>query len=150
MGVVENWLAEHDGGFIFDGFPRTIAQAEALETMLARRGTPLQAAISLDTDAGTLAARMASRLVCLECGQIVAAGLQVAHATSPCPRCGGALGRRADDTPEVLGRRLLEYKDKSEPLVGHYDRRGLLHRVDSSGTPPEVFFKISEILEDGA
>lgn len=146
--VVEAWLEQHDHGFIFDGFPRSLGQAGALEEMLTRRGTALEVAISLETTLETLQARVANRLVCLDCGHIVAAGLQVSTHETPCPECGGKLGRRADDTPEVLTRRMEEYREKSEPLLGYYAERGLLHRVESSGRPETVFAAISAILED--
>jgi adenylate kinase len=145
--LVEAWLEVHDGGFIFDGFPRSLGQADALEELLTRRGTPLDAAISLETTLETLQARVASRLVCLSCGHIVAAGLQVSTSDVPCPECGGKLGRRSDDTPEVLTRRMEEYREKSEPLLDYYEKRNLLHRVESSGRPEAVFASICAILE---
>ena len=145
--LVGAWLELHPDGFIFDGFPRSLGQADALEAMLLARGTPLQVAISLESTLETLQARVANRLVCLACGLTVAAGLQVSTIEEPCPECGGQLGRRKDDTPEVLARRMEEYTAKSTPLLSFYARNGVLHRVDSSAPPETVFRSITSILE---
>jgi adenylate kinase len=145
--LVEAWLEQNDASFIFDGFPRSLGQADALQLLLERKGAPLQAAISLDAPLEILQARVAGRLVCLSCGQIVAVGLHVPASSAPCPACGGELGRRSDDTPEVLARRLEEYRQKSEPVLAYYADRHLLYRIDSSGTPASALAAIAEIVE---
>jgi len=147
VALVQGWLGQHDTQFIFDGFPRSLGQADALESMLAEREAPLDVALALDAPLSVLQQRVARRLVCLECGQIVAAGWQVEGPGSPCPRCGGPLGRRSDDTAETLLIRLQEYREKTEPLLGYYSQRGLLKRVDSAATPDEVFKSIAAIVE---
>lgn len=145
--LVGAWLAQNDDGFIFDGFPRSHGQADALEKMLTARGTPLDVAISLEVPTAVLEHRVLSRLVCEDCGHIVAAGLQVTAQDQPCPECGGKLGRRKDDTAEILANRLVEYREKSLPLLEYYAGRDLLHVVESSGRPETVFKSICEILE---
>lgn len=145
--LVASWLELNTDGFIFDGFPRSLGQADALEEMLVARGTPLQVAISLEVPLEVLQHRVASRLVCQKCGHIVAAGLQVSTHDEPCPQCGGSLGRRLDDNAEILARRMIEYRDKSLPLLEHYAGRDLLHLVESSGPPESVFKSICDILE---
>lgn len=147
VGLVSHWLKQHDGGFIFDGFPRSLVQARALEELLAARGTPLDAVILLEADLETLQTRVAGRLVCGKCGQIVSVGLQVSQSTDCCPRCGGELGRRTDDTPEVLAARLVEYTEKTLPLIEFYLARGILQPVDSTNHPDVVFAAVQAILE---
>src|SRR4051812_25163193 len=100
--LTETWLDTHDAEFVLDGFPRTIGQADALESMLAIRQTPLDVAFALEANLETLQKRVASRLFCMSCGAIVSVGLHVPDAASPCPKCGGLLGRREDDSPETL------------------------------------------------
>ena len=146
--VIEDWLAQHDGEFVFDGFPRSLGQADALEAMLARRGLPLELVIALDAHPETLHSRVKGRLVCLDCGRIVALGLHVPDPAAPCPYCGGRLARRTDDTPETLATRLLEYEEKTAPLLAYYEQRGLLRRVESHGAPEEVFAAIRSIMEE--
>jgi adenylate kinase len=148
VGLIRNWLEHHDSEFVFDGFPRSRGQADALEELLRGRGTPLDAVLALEADADTLRQRVAGRMVCQKCGNIVAAGLHVESAASPCPKCGGPLGRRSDDTPEVLAARLKEYEAKTAPLLDYYEQRKLLRRVDSARTPDLVFASIASILEE--
>jgi adenylate kinase len=145
--LTEAWLDAHDSQFILDGFPRTIGQADALEAMLAKRGTPLDVALALEADLATLQKRVASRMFCVSCRGIVSVGLHVESAAAACPRCGGVLARRDDDSPEILAARLLEYEEKTAPLLGYYEQRGLLRRVDSAHPPDVVFQSIISILE---
>jgi len=148
VNLTQTWLEKEGGnGFVLDGFPRTIGQANALEEMLEKRGTPLEIVLALDASVETLRARVASRMICLQCGAVVSVGLQVESAASPCPRCGGALARRSDDSPETLVARLLEYRERTEPLLDYYSTRGLLQRVDSSRAPDVVFRAIAALLE---
>jgi adenylate kinase len=145
--LTETWLDAHDSEFILDGFPRTVGQADALEAMLAKRGAPLDVALALEADLETLQKRVASRMFCLTCRAIVSVGLHVRDAGDPCPRCRGVLARRDDDSPETLAARLVEYEEKTAPLLAYYEQRGLLQRVDSSRPPDVVFQSIISILE---
>ncbi len=86
-------------------------------------------------------------MFCLSCPAVVSVGLHVQGAAEPCPRCGGVLARRDDDSPETLAARLVEYEEKTAPLFAYYEQRGLLHRVDSSQPPDAVFQSIISILE---
>ncbi len=146
--LVAHWLAKHNSEFIFDGYPRSIGQAEGLERMLAERGAPLEVVLSLEADFATLQARVQSRAVCSRCRRNFSIGLHVTSLDQPCPVCGGALVRRADDTLETLGLRMREYADKTEPLIAYYSKRGLLCAVDATRTPEEVFASVTKILED--
>ena len=145
--VVKAWLKTHDGEFIFDGFPRSLGQASALEGMLAERGTPLDVALLLEADFDTIASRVQSRLVCSKCRTNLSMGLHIANADAPCPKCGGKLIRRGDDNLETLQLRMKEYAEKTEPLVTHYRELGLLRAADSTRAPDLVFASVAAILE---
>jgi adenylate kinase len=145
--LVRNWLDARDSQFVFDGFPRSLGQADALEKMMSDRNTPLEIVLALETNLQTLQNRVANRMVCTRCGQIVSVGWHVESASAPCPKCCGELGRRSDDTPEALAIRMVEYYEKTEPLLEYYASRGLLCRVDGMQTPQLVFAEVSANLD---
>ncbi|MEI7958461.1 MAG: nucleoside monophosphate kinase [Verrucomicrobiota bacterium] len=145
--LVGNWLAAHTEGFVFDGFPRTIAQADALDRMLAELHAPLDGVLFFDISAQTIFERVMNRLTCTQCGRSFAVGLHLKSAEARCPKCGGTLGRRSDDTPEALEHRIAQYREKTEPLVEYYQRRGLLWTLKSADGPEGVFAEISSLLE---
>jgi len=147
VSLVKSWLDEHNGAFIFDGFPRTTGQAGMLETLLAGRKTPLDVAFSLDAGFDKILDRVSRRMVCDDCGNIVSTGLHIEGAESPCPACGGKLHRRSDDNEQTLRLRMGEYREKSEPLISYYAERGVLKHIDAERTPEQVFADITEILE---
>lgn len=144
--LVKVWLDAHNGAFVFDGFPRTVGQAAALELMLNKRNTPLEIALSLDVDVSTIEGRVSRRMICGNCGLIVSVGLHVASENASCPRCGGELQRRKDDSIEALQQRLIEYREKSEPLISFYSERGMLTRIAAHTTPEEVFVEVDAAL----
>jgi adenylate kinase len=145
--LVGRWLGKQDSQFVFDGYPRSLGQGDALEEMLAKRGTPLEIVLSFEADVVTLRRRVESRVVCSGCRRNLSIGLHVAAEETPCPHCGARLTRRGDDTPETLSLRLQEYAAKTEPLIGYYAERGLLRGVDATQTPERVFATVVEILE---
>ncbi|SRR5260221_3579410 len=145
--VVKNWLARHDSAFVFDGYPRSLGQATALDDLAAARMTPLEVVLSLEADRETIRRRVERRMMCSTCGRIVSVGLHVASEDAPCPACGGKLTRRSDDTLETLELRMREYADKTEPLIDYYRKRGILRAVDAARAPEVVFSAIAEILE---
>jgi adenylate kinase len=145
--IVGPWLESHSGGgFVFDGYPRSIGQAGALDTMLTERGTPLEIVLLLEASETVLLERVKTRATCSQCGNIVSIGLHVGSIDERCPRCGGKLARRDDDTAETLQRRLQEYQDKTEPLTHWYVDKGLLARVNTERSPGEVFQEVSKLL----
>ena len=148
VGLVEKWLEKRFVKFLLDGFPRSEGQAEALGVMLVRRGTPLDVVIALQADRAVLEQRVASRLICTRCRQIVSVGLQIQNAAEPCPKCGGSLGRRSDETPEILAERMRQYSEKSAPLLTYYESRHLLRRIDRSQCPRTVFAAVTSVLEE--
>lgn len=145
--LVRDWLAHRDGAFIFDGFPRTVVQADAFEDILEERKMPLEVVLSFEVTVETIERRIARRMTCSKCGTSVSIGLHVSDASSPCPRCGGKLQRRTDDSAEILRERLVEYGEKTAPLAAYYCRKGIVRTVDANRTPDAVFSSIVEILE---
>lgn len=145
--LVEQWLLKHDSQFVFDGYPRSRGQADALESMLKERGTPLEVVLSFEADVRTLQNRVRRRVVCSGCGRNFSIGLHVADESTLCPQCGSPLSRRADDTPETLALRMEEYQAKTATLISYYGGLGLLRSVDATRTPDEVSASIVEILE---
>jgi adenylate kinase len=148
MSVVAAWLDRTNSAFLFDGFPRTLVQAERFEELLAKRGSPLELAIFLDATEETIRTRMKRRLTCSNCGKVISLGRHVQHAVDPCPNCGGKLEARADDTDNVLAHRMNEYREKSFPVTDFYGRRGILARVDADREVAVVFDDLSCLISE--
>jgi adenylate kinase len=149
--LIEDWLNLHgQEGFVFDGFPRTVKQAERLNEILQKMGTSLDLAIWLEVSEQTVRDRIASRLQCRRCGfttSLTSAGF----ADRPiCPYCDGPLIRRDDDDASVLQTRLVEFKTKTEPLLSYYENGDTLHRIDGNRDREAVFADISALIEDRA
>jgi len=147
--LIEDWLILHGKeGFVFDGFPRTVKQAERLDEILQKRETVLELAIWLEVSEQTVRDRIAGRLQCRRCGfttSLTSAGF----ADRPvCPYCDGPLIRRDDDDASVLETRLAEFKAKTEPLLSFYERDGALHRIDGNRDRETVFADISVLIEE--
>ena len=144
VGLVEERLAQPDAGrgFILDGFPRTVGQAEALDGILAKGGKPLEAVLQIAVPRDELVRRLAGRRLCGDCGTM----FQVALDQGPdgrCDSCGGPLLQRDDDRVETVGRRMEVYERETAPLVGHYQGKGLLRQVVGTGSRDEVFQRIA-------
>jgi adenylate kinase len=144
--IVRQWLAAHDGSWVLDGFPRTVVQARAFDAILCERNAPLDFAIFIHVDDDVVRDRVANRLICSNCGAILRAGLHVAGFSEACPRCGGTLERRADDSPEALADRLVEYRTKSEPVIAYYMERDILKTIDGNRPPETVFAEIAAAI----
>ena len=147
--LIEDWLNLHgQEGFVFDGFPRTVKQAERLNEILQKMGSSLDLAIWLEVSEETVRDRIASRLQCRRCGfttSVTSAGF----ADRPvCPYCDGPLIRRDDDDASVLQNRLAEYKTKTEPLLSFYEKDEALHRIDGNRDRDAVFADISALIEE--
>ena len=149
--LIEDWLRLHGGhGFVFDGFPRTIPQAESLQNILARLRTPLDLAIWLDVSAQTVSERIASRLQCQGCGFTTSLSSAIFAERPICPYCDGPLVRRNDDDADVLKTRLEEFKAKTQPLATLYEKAGTLRRIDGNRDRDAVFGDISRLIEQAA
>ena len=135
-------------GWLLDGFPRTEAQAEALDEALEAEGAKLSAVVYLEVDPEIIVRRMAGRRVCPTCGR----SYHVEHipptVEGTCDACGARLMTRDDDRPETVRQRLATYQEATTPLIEYYDRRGLLIRTDGSGTPDQVRARLFEQLKE--
>jgi adenylate kinase len=149
--LIEDWLRLHGShGFVFDGFPRTIPQAESLQSILARHRTPLDLAIWLDVSEETVGERIASRLQCQACG-FTTSVTSASFAERPiCPYCDGPLIRRNDDDVEVLKNRLAEFNAKTQPLATYYQKAGMLRKIDGNRDRETVFGDVSRLIEQSA
>ncbi len=146
LHLVSAWLDKVDGSFLFDGFPRTVAQAEQFEILLCQRQSALELAILLRVPEPVIEARMLRRLTCSNCGKVMSLGLHVRETDEPCPYCGGKLETREDDNLRALARRMKEYREKTVPVTDFYDSRGILARVDASRAGELVFKDVSELI----
>jgi adenylate kinase len=132
-------------GFLMDGFPRTLPQAEAFEKILVELGRPLDAVLLLSIDEEILVRRLSNRRTCRACGRIGNL-LSMPNGTAACPECGGELHQRDDDAESVIRNRLKVYRDQTAPLVSWYEEKGKLRAVDASGSPEETLRKIWAVL----
>jgi adenylate kinase len=149
--LIEDWLRLHGGhGFVFDGFPRTLPQAESLMSILARLRTRLDLAIWLEVSQQTVFDRIAGRLQCGECGFTTSASSAQFAVRPVCPYCDGRLVRRGDDDLGVLQIRLSEFETKTQPLASFYGKISILHRIDGNRDREAVFADISRLIEDKA
>ncbi len=146
MAVLKQWMKSGLDSYVFDGFPRTVAQAVQLEPMLAEARIPLEIVLFLKCDFSTIEKRVSGRVTCSGCQTIFQVGLHVTSAEQACPKCSGKLERRADDQPEVLQQRMVQYAQKTEPLVEHYQANGLLHVINGNGEFDGVFAQIERAL----
>ncbi len=147
--LIEDWLRLHGGhGFVFDGFPRTLPQAESLMSILARLRSALDLVIWLEVSEQTVLDRIAGRLQCGECG-FTTSSSSAQFANRPiCPYCDGPLERRNDDDLSVLQTRLQEFRTKTEPLASFFEEMSILHRIDGNCDREAVFSEISRLIED--
>jgi adenylate kinase len=146
LQVVAKWLEAIDDSFLFDGFPRTVAQAEQFEILLGHRATGLELVIFLELSEKTIRARMLRRLTCSNCGKVISIGRHVRDGSDPCPNCGGKLEAREDDSDAALLRRMQEYREKTLPVTDFYKRRGILARVDADREAGSVFDDVSRLI----
>ncbi len=149
--LIEDWLHLHGGyGFVFDGFPRTLPQAESLGSILKSLQTSIDAAIWLDVSEETVRSRISGRLQCRTCGFTTSVG-SAQFANRPiCPYCEGRLERRSDDNVGVLQQRLREYNSKTQPLADYYGKMSILRKIDGNRDRDAVFGDISQIIEGKA
>lgn len=148
IGLIrEKIQGDNGGGFIFDGFPRTLAQADALEDLLAETGQKLDAVIEMRVDDDALVSRITARSTCGECGEVYNDITKPWPADGKCANCGSTdVKRRADDNEESLRNRLMEYYKKTSPLIGYYHAKGKLRPVDGLGEIDQVAGAIEEAL----
>ncbi len=146
--IVRERLAEADcrKGFILDGFPRTVPQAESLSVSLVELGLPLKAVVNFTIDRNELVARLSSRVTCRSCGTVFNLESNPPKVAGCCDSCGGETYVREDDRPETVARRLEEYDRKTAPLEAWYRERGLLREVVASGTVTNVTAALDRVV----
>jgi adenylate kinase len=149
IGLIEEKLSGGaEGGFIFDGFPRTLPQADALAGLLSRMGQTLDAVIEMQVDDAALVARITGRFTCGNCGAVYHDATKPTAVAGTCDVCGSHdLRRRADDNEDALRTRLMEYYKKTSPLIGYYYAKGQLSAVDGLAEMDAVGAAISKVLD---
>ncbi|PHS22889.1 MAG: adenylate kinase [Methylophaga sp.] len=149
IGLIKQRLAEDDAnnGYILDGFPRNIAQAEALDSMLSELNQPLQGVVLLDVAFDELLQRLTGRRTCKDCGAIYNIHLSPAKVAGHCDACNGELFQRADDNEETIGNRLNVYQQQTAPLVDFYTKQNKLHSVAGVGDVNEITHVVSAVFD---
>ena len=146
--IVDQRLRAPDAarGFILDGFPRTVAQADALEALLARTGQRLDAVVHIAVSREELVERLAGRRVCPDCGAMFHLRFDPPATPARCDRCGAPLVQRDDDREATIRRRLDVYAEETAPVLQHYRAAGLLREVGGTGSRDEVFARLTASL----
>jgi len=148
IGIVKERLAQPDceTGFILDGFPRTVPQADALGTALASMGRALDAVVLVDVPSSALVARLTSRRQCRACGRIYNTMGEMPAEADVCDSCGGEVYQRADDSVETVTNRLAVYEANTQPLIEYYRELGLLRTVDGDRDVDDVYSDIAALF----
>ena len=148
LGIIGERIVEPDArkGFILDGFPRNIPQAEALDRMLEEKGTPLQAALLIDVDVEVLIERLTGRRTCESCGTTYNVYTSPSRLDDRCDKCGGNLRHRADDNEETISNRLRVYDQQTSPLISYYRTQDKLRTVNGEGGIDDIAAEIGKSL----
>lgn len=133
-------------GFVLDGFPRTVRQAEALDVELQNEGVSLDRVILLVVDDEIVVRRLAGRMGCTKCGEIYHSTNKPPRREGLCDKCNSQLLVRKDDNPETIRERLRVFREETTPVADYYRAQGLLHEVDASGDAEEVYARITKGL----
>ena len=149
VDLVVDRVAQDDAkkGYVLDGFPRTIPQAEALDAALAKLNDKVDFAIDVDVPDENIIDRMAGRRACVACGGTYHIKFNPTNVENVCDACGGQLILRDDDQPETVKKRLDVYHEQTQPLIEYYSKKGILKSVDGTQDMANVFDCIVEILE---
>jgi len=149
LAIIRERLRNPDAkkGFILDGFPRNIPQANALDGMLRNIGQPLDAAILMEVDFDILMQRLTGRRTCENCGAAYNVYTNPPRLEDQCDRCGGPLHHRADDNEETIGNRLRVYEGQTKPLIGYYRDQGRIETVDAVGDVKDILKRMIAVLD---
>ena len=152
LGMVKERLSQPDchKGFILDGFPRTVAQAEALDKLLSEMGKKLDFALALIVPDDLLVERLTGRRTCKSCGMMYHIKYKPPKVVGKCDVCGGDLYQRPDDNEETVRNRLKVYHEQTAPLIEYYKNKGILREIDGSKSIEEITQQIISILEGKA
>ena len=149
IGIIEGRLRAPDcnPGFILDGFPRTIVQAEALQAILTKMGKSMDHVINIEVYSEELVRRLTGRRTCRNCGAMFHLLFHPPKREGICDRCGGVLYQREDDKEETIRMRLREYEKQTTPLIQHYQLKNGLRSVQGVGGQDEIFERIVRLLD---
>ncbi len=149
LGMIKERLSKPDTnkGFILDGFPRNIAQAEALDKLLSDIGKPLQTSLLIDVPFDVLMQRLTGRRTCQSCGQMYNVYTTPPRVEGVCDKCGGHVAQRSDDNEETISKRLRVYEEQTAPLVDYYRSQGKLRTVDGLGEIDDIFASVCQVLD---
>jgi len=149
IGIVEERLKEKDchPGFILDGFPRTIPQAEALQPILTKIRKTIDHVINIEVESEELIRRLTGRRTCKNCGAMFHVHFQPPKTEGICDRCGGTLYQRGDDKEETIRTRLKEYEKQTAPLIEYYRGKKTLRSIQGVGGPDQIFDQIIRLLD---
>jgi len=148
IGIIDERLRTSDcnSGFILDGFPRTIAQAEALQSILAKMGKSIDHVINIEVDTEELVRRLTGRRTCKNCGAMFHILFHPPKVEGICDRCGGTLYQREDDKEKTIRIRLNEYQRQTAPLIQYYQLKKYLRSIQGVGGQEEIFERIVRLL----
>lgn len=148
IDIVQERLGQSDcaAGFLLDGFPRTVPQAEALDRILKGLGSSLDAAVNIDVAGEAIITRMAGRRVCRQCGASYHLEFNPPREAGKCDQCGGELYQRSDDSEATVRNRLNVYTEQTEPLLAYYETQGLVLNINGNQEMARVFRDIYNIL----
>jgi adenylate kinase len=149
IGIIRERLAADDcrRGYLFDGFPRTSAQAEALDKMLAERDEALDHVVCIEVPDANIVGRLTGRLTCPNCGAMFHVKTMPPKQAGVCDRCGGKLIVRDDDKEETIRKRLNAYHGQTAPLIAYYENKKLLRRIDGVGAPADIGQRVAAVFE---
>lgn len=150
LAIIQERVMRQDArkGFILDGFPRNLQQAEALDQLLTSLGRPLNLSLLVAVDVDALIQRLVGRRTCLSCGQMYNVFYAPPHIEGRCDECGGRLRHRADDNEETIGNRLRVFETHTLPVVEYYKEQGTLRTVQGVGEISDIFKAVTKIVED--
>ena len=151
LELIEARLDEPDAkqGFILDGFPRSVPQAQALAAMLARRNEHISKVIAFDVPTEEIVKRISGRRTCRNCGAMYHVIFDPSRKPNVCNECGGELYQREDDHEDTVRKRLRIYENATKPLLKFYGREGMLSQIDGVGSTDEVMQRLLNVLRDG-
>ena len=149
IGLIRERLSEADAqnGYILDGFPRNIPQAQALDEMLEQLGQPLQGVVLLDVPFEELMQRLTGRRTCKDCGAIYNIHLSPPKQEGHCDRCSGELFQREDDNEETISNRLKVYEEQTAPLIGYYQDQSKLHTIPGTGDIDQITNQVGAVFD---
>ncbi|MFP4655363.1 MAG: adenylate kinase [Methanohalobium sp.] len=150
IGIIKNRLIEPDcnNGYILDGYPRTINQADALDEILENLGKSLDVVLNIEVPDEELVTRLSGRRICSNCGANYHLKFSPPSKDGICDVCGGKLYQRDDDKEEVIKQRLETYNNQTAPLIGYYKEKDILVNIDGTGKVEDVFEDIRSVLDN--